>query len=107
MSLIVSYEDVEQKGTDAGGDIIYYYQNEPLTGIIKDYKDGVLVGEAEFTDGHRGGIQREYNYPSGILVEEYFIKFNKLEGSFKNWDDNGILVSHTVWQNGKCVQTVL
>jgi antitoxin component YwqK of YwqJK toxin-antitoxin module len=99
MSLIVSFDDVQQMGTDSGGDIIYYYQGQPLTGIIHEVVNGVLIGESEFTDGHRGGIQRDY-YPSGQIQQEFTIRFNKMEGSFTEWDQNGNITSQTNWQDG-------
>jgi antitoxin component YwqK of YwqJK toxin-antitoxin module len=107
MTLIVGFDDLQTKGTDSGGDIIYYYQNQPFTGIIAERINGILVGEAEFTNGHRGGIQRHYDTNSGQLLEEYTVHFNKLEGHFKEWDNNGTLISHTGWQNGNCIQIIL
>jgi len=100
MSLRVSYDDVQERGTDAGGDIIFYYRGQPLTGIIEEFLNGVLIGEAEFTDGHRGGIQRQY-YPNGKLEQEYTKWFNRLEGVFTEWDENGNVTSQTHWKNGK------
>jgi len=76
MILRVTFDDVQQHGTDSGGDIIYYYQGEPFTGIIEEIKNGVLIGESQFINGHRGGIQREYIYPSGLLIEEFYIKIS-------------------------------
>ena len=100
MTLRVSYEDLKTRGVDAGGGIIYYYQDAPLTGIIEEFEDGVLIGESEFTDGHMGGIQREY-YSSGQIKEEYTIRFNKMEGAFTTWDENGNITQRSQWENGK------
>jgi len=100
MNLKVSYDDVEEKGTDSGGDIIYYYRGQPFTGIIEEFANGVLIGEAEFTDGHRGGIQREY-YPSGQIEEEFTIRFNKMEGTFTRWDEDGNIIHLTNWEDGQ------
>jgi len=99
MSLIVDYDAVQEMGTDSGGDIIYYYQGQPLTGKIQEVVNGVLVGESEFTDGHRGGIQRDY-YPNGQIKQEFTIHFNKMEGTFTRWDQNGTIASQTNWQAG-------
>jgi antitoxin component YwqK of YwqJK toxin-antitoxin module len=99
MSLIVSYDDVQEMGTDSGGDIIFYYQGKPLTGIIQEIVDGVLIGESEFTDGHVGGIQRFY-YSNGKIQEEYTLHFNKLEGSYTLWDENGNVTGLSHWKNG-------
>jgi antitoxin component YwqK of YwqJK toxin-antitoxin module len=99
MSLRVSYDDVEHKGTDSGGGLVLYYQGQPLNGIVEEVVNGILIGEAEFTDGHRGGIQRDY-YPNGQIKEEFTIRFNKVEGVFTEWDENGKITSQTTWQNG-------
>ena len=99
MGLVVSFDDVQQMGTDSGGDIIYYYQGQPFTGNIQEFINGVLIGESEFTDGHRGGIQRDY-YPNGQIMEEFTIRFNKMEGVFTQWDEKGNMTSQTIWQNG-------
>nr|WP_294943637.1 hypothetical protein [uncultured Mucilaginibacter sp.] len=107
MTLIVGFGDLQSRGTDSGGDIIYHHQGLPFTGVIQERMDDILVGEAEFTDGHRGGVQREYDRHNGQLLEEYTIRFNKMEGDFKEWNNNGILISHTVWLNGKCIETKL
>lgn len=103
MTLKVSFDDLENKGTDSGGGIILYYQGRPFTGIIEEFSNGILIGESEFTNGHLGGVQREY-YPSGTIKEEYFIHFNKVEGSFKEWDENGNLINETFWKNGEQIQ---
>jgi len=99
MALRVSYDDLEARGTDAGGGIIYHYQGEPLTGIIEEFKNGVLIGESEFTDGHIGGIQSDY-YLNGQIHEECTIRFNKMEGTYTIWDENGNITQRSEWQNG-------
>lgn len=99
MSLTVSYDEVQEMGADSGGGIIFHYQGQPLTGIIQEFLNGVLVSESEFTDGHEGGIQRQY-YLSGQIKQEYTIRFNKLEGTFTEWDESGNITSITTWQNG-------
>lgn len=100
MTLKVSYDDVEEKGTDSGGGIIYYYKGQPLTGVIQEFINGVLVGESEFTDGHMGGFQRFYSR-SGQIEEEYSIWFNKLEGIYTVWDEHGNITGQSYWKNGK------
>jgi len=99
MSLIVSYDDVQEMGADSGGSIIYYYEGQPLTGVIQDVVNGVVIGESEFTDGHVGGFQRFY-YPNGQIQEEYTIRFNKLEGVYTLWDENGNITNQSNWNNG-------
>jgi antitoxin component YwqK of YwqJK toxin-antitoxin module len=42
------------------------------------------------------GVQREY-YPSGQLIEEFFIKYNIAYGIMRNWDENGNLLDEYDW----------
>ena len=100
MSLIVSYDDLEERGTDAGGGIIYYHQGEPLTGIIKEFRNGILIAESEFTDGHKGGIQRYY-YLNGQIHEECTVRFNNMEGTYTTWDENGNITQRSEWEKDK------
>ncbi len=99
MSLTVSYDDVQEMGTDSGGGIIFYYQGQPFTGIIQEIRNGVIVGESEFTNGHEGGLQTTY-YPNGQIKQQKTKQFNKLEGTFTQWDESGNIISQTAWQNG-------
>jgi antitoxin component YwqK of YwqJK toxin-antitoxin module len=100
MSLRVEYDDLEIVGIDAGGGEIMNYQGILFSGIIEEKLNGVLVSEEEFTNGHRGGVQKLYYYPSGQIKQEYTIQFNKMEGVFTEWDVNGNITSQTNWQNG-------
>lgn len=99
MTLRVKYEDLELIGFDSGGGEIMNYNGQLFTGIIEEIRNGILVGEFEFTNGHEGGVQRGY-YPNGQIQEEFFIYFNKLEGIFRERDEDGTLTSTTHWKNG-------
>lgn len=103
MGLIVTYEEITVTGVDSGGEIMYSYEGQPLTGLIQEHMNNILIGESEYLNGHLGGIQREY-YETGQIKEEYTIQFNKLEGSFKRWNENGILIRETIWEHGVCIQ---
>lgn len=99
MALRVKYEDLELIGLDSGGGEILNYNGQPFTGIIEEIRNGILVSESEFTDGHLGGVQRGY-YLDGQIEEEYFIHFNRMENTFKQWNQDGTLTSTTHWKNG-------
>jgi len=90
MSIRVTYEELENRGFDAGGGEILYYQGQPFTGTIVEYRNNVLIGEEEFTDGHVGGTQRTY-YANGQTEKEYFIAFNTYYGLLRWWDEEGNL----------------
>ncbi|ROH95899.1 toxin-antitoxin system YwqK family antitoxin [Chryseobacterium daecheongense] len=96
----------EFKGVDNAGGVIYYYEGKPFTGIIQHYSKNIMVGEEEFTDGHIGGVQREY-YENGQIKEEYYKYFGKLDKYYKEWDINGNLIRHSIWQNGTKIQTII
>ncbi|MFD2146904.1 endonuclease V [Mucilaginibacter antarcticus] len=87
-SLRVVYEDLQNKGFDAGGGEILHYKEKPFTGTIVEYVNGSLVCEDEFTDGHIGGAQRSY-HQNGQLSEEYFKAYNTSYGLYKRWDEQG------------------
>lgn len=93
MKLRLSYEDLDLVGFDAGGGEIMYYRGRPFTGISVDYGiNGQVLTEQEFTDGHLGGVQREY-YLNGQMSEEYFVAYNTDYGIYRQWDREGNLTS--------------
>ncbi len=104
MSLILTEDQLESDGFDAGGGEMYKYQNQPFTGtLIEYYPNGNISGEEEFTNGHRDGVQRRF-FQNNQIEEELYIKYNRLDGVFKRWDINGKLLRETIWQNGVCIQ---
>lgn len=101
MSVRVSFDDLTLVGFDASGTEMYNYQGLPFTGIIEEYVNSVLISEIEYKNSYREGVCRAY-YPNGQMSEEYFLKYNGLDGSFKTWDSNGHLNRDTTWVNGVC-----
>jgi antitoxin component YwqK of YwqJK toxin-antitoxin module len=73
---------------------IWLYNGLPFTGIImyRDDNDQVY-GEDEYKEGMRNGRQVEY-WENGNLKEEYFEKEGVYIGSFKCWNEQGVLVFH-------------
>ncbi|MBD8082416.1 toxin-antitoxin system YwqK family antitoxin [Chryseobacterium caseinilyticum] len=98
---------LEFAGIDNAGGPIYRYQGYPFNGIIESfYSSGKLQDEAEYTDGHLGGVQREY-YENGKIREEYYKYFAKPHGHWKEWDEDGILIHHSIWKEGQKTETLL
>ena len=92
---------------DNAGGPVYQYKRKPFSGIIQAFfENGNLMDEAEFTDGHIGGVQREY-YKNGQMKSEYFKYFAKPEGDWRGWDEQGNLLYHSVWKEGKMIKEII
>jgi len=100
MSIRVEYDDLEFIGFDTGGNEMFNYQGLPFTGILETNVNGVISREEEFQNSYKTGLQRQYFLPSGNLKLEFTLEDNGIEGIFKEWDDNGILLRETIWHNG-------
>lgn len=98
---------LEMVDVDNAGGPVYHYHGKPFNGIIESFYDnGNLMDEAEFTDGHIGGVQREY-YENGQMKSECYQYFAKPEGDWKDWDENGILINHSIWKEGERVKQIV
>ena len=98
---------LEFKGVDNAGVAIFYLNNEPFTGIIESfYGNGNLRDEAEYTDGHIGGVQREY-YSTGQLKSEYYKFYGRLHKYVKQWDESGNLIAHSVYEDGTKIEKII
>ena len=85
---------LDNQPTNWGGGVILYNGN-PFTGILFEYypNSTQLSSESEYKDGIPDGRQVEY-WPNGNLKEECFQKYDYYIGSFKLWNDQGVLISH-------------
>jgi len=98
---------LEMVDVDNAGGPVYYYKGKAFSGIIESFYDnGHLQDEAEFTDGHIGGVQREY-YENGQMKEECYQYFGKLDIHFKAWNEKGKLIHHSLWKEGKVVKVIV
>jgi len=92
---------------DNAGGPVYHYKGKPFSGIIQSFYDnGNLMDEAEFTNGHIGGVQRKY-YENGQMKSEYFKYFAKPEGEWKGWDEQGNLLYHSIWKEGEKIKEII
>jgi len=88
---------------------VYLYAKEVVTGIIYEFfpNSDQLWFESEYKDGIPDGRQAEY-WPNGVLKEEYFQKYDYHVGSFKEWNEDGKLISYQENdQFGNWIKTVL
>ncbi|MCX2431032.1 hypothetical protein [Pedobacter sp. GR22-10] len=100
--------DLDDRPTNWGGGV-YLYKGRPFTGVeIYYYPDtNQLSAEYEYKDGIFDGRQATY-WPNGNLKEEYFQKYDYHVGSFKRWNEQGVLISHQENdQFGNWVRTIL
>ncbi len=98
---------LEMVDVDNAGGPVYNYQGKAFSGIIESFYDnGRLQDDAEFTDGHIGGVQRKY-YENGQMKEEYYKFYGKLDKHFKAWSDKGKLLHHSIWKKGEEVKVIV
>ena len=91
---------------DNAGGVVYKYKGKMFTGIIQHCDGDRVVYEEEFTDGHIGGVQREY-YENGQMKSECYQYFGKLDIHFKAWDETGELLRHSIWKEGERIKQVV
>ncbi|CAL2091536.1 conserved protein of unknown function [Tenacibaculum sp. 190524A02b] len=98
---------LEMISIDNSGGPIYHYKGKPFNGIIQSfYENGNIMDEVQYTNGHIGGVQREY-FESGQKKHEYFKYFAKPEGDWKEWDINGNIIHHSIWEKGEKIKTII
>ena len=106
---VMSQEDEDEKfefvDVDNAGGVVYRYKGIMFTGIIEHYVNDKLIGEEEFTDGHIGGLQRQY-YENGQLKAEYYQHFGRMDKYYKKWDESGNLLSHGIYNDGLLVKMI-
>jgi antitoxin component YwqK of YwqJK toxin-antitoxin module len=92
-------DDLEYAGIDAGGGSMFNYRGQPFTGIIEEFdQNDTLVGEMEFRNGYKDGVQRLYCQNSQ-MEQEYFEKYKRFYDTYKYWDANGNLIRHIEFDN--------
>mgnify|MGYP003456261602 CR=1 FL=1 len=93
--------------TNWGGGV-RLYNGQPFTGILvyRD-EDGKIFAESEYKDGIPDGRQIDY-WPNGNFQEECFQKYDYYIGSYKRWNDQGVLISHQEFDEfGNWKKTIL
>lgn len=90
--MTVNFDEIEILNTDGGGGNIYYYNNQPYTGLIVEYNNGVLIGEINVVNGSKKGRIALY-FNNGQIQTEYFQSYNRPYGIAKEWDENGNLIN--------------
>ena len=88
----IDINDIEIMNPDIGGGNVFWYQGQPFTGTIVEYKNNILVTEISVVDSHTHGRFALY-YDNGQIMKEYFEKYNQTYGIYREWDINGNLVS--------------
>lgn len=78
---------------NAGGGGGWLYYEKPFTGVLVEYKEGILISESEYIDTYKHGKQAEY-YDNGQLKQEYYEKFNGFYKTFKYYNKQGVLTCY-------------
>ena len=88
----ININDIEIKHPDIGGGSVFWYQGQPFTGTIVEYKNNILVAEISVVNSHTEGRVAIY-YINGQIKQEYFEKYNDTYGIYRDWDESGNLIS--------------
>ncbi|HEY6142180.1 MAG TPA: hypothetical protein VIV55_01955 [Flavobacterium sp.] len=91
------------------GEGVWLYNGELFTGIMYEYfpMTNQLCSEVELKEGIIDGRQVEY-YPNGQIKEEYFEKYAAFYGSFKSWDEHGVLIMHQEYDDfGNLIKKII
>jgi TonB family protein len=80
-----------------------YYENGLPDGTWKTYLDSSMSDTFptvidNYSNGKKNGLHERYF--NGKLMEQYYFKDDKLEGSYKFWDSKGKLTTSETYKNG-------
>ena len=86
----------------------WFYNGQIFTGIMNYANTNLgLYGESEFKDGVLNGRQVEY-WRSLFIKTEFFQKDDYCIGSFKRWNEEGLLISHEEFdESGNYIKTIV
>jgi hypothetical protein len=85
------------------------YNGLLFTGIIYEYFPNTtqFSSEDEYKDGILDGRQVEY-WANGQIKSEYFKKYGGVYGSFKEWNEQGLLITHQEYDSlGNFVRKII
>lgn len=94
--------------TDWGAGVCRY-NGELFEGILYEYFPNTtqLSSESEYKDGIPDGRQVDY-WPNGKIKCEMFEKYEDIYGSFKKWNEQGVLILHQEHDNfGNLIKKVI
>lgn len=75
-------------------------ENNPITGVIRRYRDGFLVREYITKDGYLEGTSHAY-YNNGKIKSERSYKQGKLNGNAIEYNEDGEMVENIAYKEGK------
>jgi TonB family protein len=91
-------EDCKQSPTDTTHRIVREYQEGKLNGITAEYRNGVLVSEAEYVNDLLNGKARTWNSSGVLLTESNYIN-GQAHGAQREYK-SGVLISYSEYQRG-------
>ena len=94
-----------------------FYINDTLQGSFKRFKDGKLTEEGNYNKGEINGLLKEYDSNTGNLITIKNISDGEISderrinrsingkkyGIWQTFDNNGKLLSHEIYENGKLI----
>lgn len=103
----VNIDNTDTRDCDAGGGPIFYYQNQPFTGIIEAfYSNSNMETEFEVIDGSVNGFVKDY-YENGQLKAMYYQRYNGFYGESIDYDMLGNLLLHISWNEKTQERTII
>lgn len=104
-----SGERVPSEHVHRRGGITYHNRTlEPFTGtaiqspLFNKWGD-TFAGETEYKNGFYHGSSKTW-YPDGQMRHQGSYKANLKHGQWISWNENGIKLSTTIWENGNIIQ---
>ena len=91
------------------GTRVLLFNGENFTGTVYEYypNSTQLSSESEYVDGIADGRQVEY-WPNRNKKEEYYQKYDHTINSYKIWNEQGILISHSEYNSiGNLIKKII
>jgi hypothetical protein len=92
------YEELDYPGEDG----LYYFGDEPFTGVSVSFHKDRVCSESEFRDGMAWGMSRSW-HPSGAPLSEKQSVAGVWHGLCQEWDEQGQPTLYEVYELGVCV----
>ena len=83
------------------------WSGEENNSEFKMLLDGMLVIHCKYKNGKKHGFSKEYDPITGIILTDCCYYDGKLEGEFRAWNFEKILIIHKLYSNDKVIEDYL